>query len=289
MQLTYQNSSRKLAVIGDPVAHSLSPLIQNTMLRALGLDYIYLCQFVRRGDVKEWLKAAKLLDFAGFNCTMPHKVDMVPLMDELDEDAARFGAVNTVCLRDGKLYGFNTDGRGFYQSLRSKGIDPAGRSVTILGTGGAAKSVALKLLHSGVDHITVCNRTLAKAEQLCAADARKMTAMPFTPEALARAARDADLLVNCTSLGMSGVGADFDSLAFLDALPSHAPVCDLIYSPAVTSLLGRAAEQGHTTLNGLGLLIWQAIYALEEFTQTKIDGQEMVKLLTPVLEPYQHK
>jgi shikimate dehydrogenase len=288
MRLAYENTTRKLAVIGDPVAHSLSPLIHNTMLQALGLDYVYLCQYVARGDVAAWLSAAKLLDFAGFNCTMPHKVDMVPLMDELDEDARLFGAVNTVCLREGKFYGYNTDGKGFYQSLLTVGIDPAGRNVTILGTGGAAKSVALKLLQQGAGHITVCNRTLSKAEELCQRAPERMTALAFTPEALAQGVSSADLLVNCTSLGMSGVGADFAGLDFLDALPAHAPVCDLIYSPAVTSLLAGAAERGHQTMNGLGLLVWQAIYALEQFTQTSIDGQEMLSLLEPVLEQKLH-
>lgn len=283
MQLTYQNSTRKLAVIGDPVAHSLSPLIHNTMLSALGEDYIYLCQPVARGDVKAWLDAAKLLDYAGFNCTMPHKVDMAPLMDELDEDARYFGAVNTVCLRNGKFYGFNTDGRGFYQSLLSKGIDPTGRRVTILGTGGAAKSVALKLLQQGAGQITVCNRTLSRAEQLCATAPERMIPLGFSPEALAVGASDADLLVNCTSLGMSGVGADFERFDFLEQLPAGTPVCDLIYSPAETSLLREARLLGHPTMNGLGLLVWQAIYALEAFLGRELDGQAMLRVLAPVL------
>ncbi len=287
MQLSYENDSRKLAVIGDPVLHSLSPLLQNTMIQALGLNYIYLCQPVAKGQAKAWLDAAKLLGFAGFNCTMPHKVDMVPLMDELDEDAALFQSVNTVCLRNGRWYGCNTDGRGFYQSLLQQGIDPAGRNVTILGTGGAAKSVALKLVQQGAAHITVCNRTVSKAEQLCRYAPDRMDARGLSLAELTEGVRHADLLVNCTSLGMKGTGADFASLDFLDALPAHAPVCDLIYSPAATSLLVRAGEQGRTALNGIGLLVWQAIYALEEFTQTSIDGVAMARLLEPLVQQYQ--
>lgn len=283
MLVNYENTTRKLAVIGDPVLHSLSPLLQNTMLRALGEDYLYLCQPVAPGDAEAWLNAAKLLGYAGFNCTMPHKVVMVPLMDELDEDARRIGAVNTVCLRDGKAYGYNTDGRGFVKSLRTHGIEPRGKRITILGTGGAAKSVALKLLSEGAAHLTVCNRTISKAERLCEADPARMTALGFTQEALTEGVRDAELLVNCTSLGMNGIGAEFESFAFLDALSPSAPVCDLIYSPPETALLRTARLQGHQTLNGLGLLVYQAIYALEHFIGKPVDAEAMAAELKKVV------
>ena len=121
MHVELKNTTRKLCVIGDPVLHSKSPLIQNTMLSALGLDYIYLCQPVSAGRAAEWLSAAKVAGYAGFNATMPHKEELLPLMDELDEDARMYGAVNTVCIRDGKYYGFNTDGKGFLASLRHAG------------------------------------------------------------------------------------------------------------------------------------------------------------------------
>ena len=111
MQVELKNTTKKLCVIGDPVLHSKSPLIQNTMIRALGLDYIYLCQPVKAGRAAAWLDAAREAGYAGFNATMPHKLDLAPRMDELDEDAALYQSVNTVCIRDGKLYGYNTDGR----------------------------------------------------------------------------------------------------------------------------------------------------------------------------------
>ena len=105
MHVELKNTTRKLCVIGDPVLHSKSPLIQNTMLSALGLDYIYLCQPVSAGRAAEWLSAAKVAGYAGFNATMPHKLDLVPLMDELDEDARLDQSVNTVCITEGKVYG----------------------------------------------------------------------------------------------------------------------------------------------------------------------------------------
>ena len=284
MQVQLTNSTRKLCVIGDPVGHSKSPLIHNTMLSALDLDYIYMAQHVPRGQAAQWLQAAKTAGYAGFNATMPHKVDLVPLMDHLDEDARLYGAVNTVAIRDGQAYGYNTDGRGFLQSLLDAGIDPAGRRIVILGAGGAAKSVALKLVAQQAEQVVVCNRTLANAQALCdLAPAGRMRPAAMDGDTLKQLLPKTDLLINCTSLGMTGVDAQFEDLTFLDALPQGAPVCDLIYSPAKTLLLQQAEQRGHQILNGLNMLLWQAIFALEHFTNTTIDGQAMKAVLTPVL------
>ncbi len=284
MLVELKNTTKKLCVIGDPVLHSKSPLIQNTMIAALGLDYVYMAQPVARGHVAPWLTAAKVAGYAGFNATMPHKVDLVPLMDHLDEDARLYRAVNTVAIRNGFAYGHNTDGQGFLQSILDIGISPAGRNIVILGAGGAAKSVALKLVQQKARNVYICNRTLSKAIDLCdLAPFGSMTPSPMNRAALARLLPQADLLINCTSLGMTGVDAQWEDLSFLDDLRPEAPVCDLIYSPAETLFLEQARLRGHQTLNGLNMLIWQAIFALEHFTLTKIDGQAMLKVLAPVL------
>lgn len=285
MKVEVDNATKKLCVIGDPVMHSKSPLLHNTMLQALGLDYLYLCQPVPAGQAAQWLEAAKLCGYAGFNATIPHKQALAPLMDELDEDARMYGAVNTVCLRDGKALGYNTDGRGFLQALLDQGVDPAGRRVLLLGAGGAARAVALKLVQQGAAGVTVCNRTLEHAAALCAQDPTgRMVPAGFDRESLCRAAEGAQVLVNCTSLGMTGVAAQFDEFSFLDALPEGAMVCDLIYAPAQTRLLSEAAERGHRTMNGAAMLLYQAIFALEHFTRTSIDPKSMLELLRPLLE-----
>ena len=285
MKIELHNTSRKLCVIGDPVLHSKSPLIQNTMLAALGLDYIYLCQSVPRGETETWLRCAAFCGYAGFNATMPHKEALVPRMDELDEDARMYGAVNTVCLREGRCYGYNTDGRGFLAALEQAGVATRGQNVLILGAGGAAKAVAPKLCQAGdARQVVVANRTVEKAAALCAgAEKGRMIPAGFAPEELRRAAEQCDLLVNCTNLGMEGTGGQFSDFSFLEALPSHAAVCDVIYAPAETELLRRARERGLRTLNGLGMLIWQAVFALEHFTQTRIDGKAMVPLVEEAL------
>ena len=285
MMMEVKNSTQKLCVIGDPVTHSKSPVIQNTMIHALNLDYLYLCQTVPRGSVAEWLKVAKFAGYAGFNATMPHKLELVPLLDELDEDAKLFGAVNTVCIREGKTYGYNTDGAGFINSLTAEGISVTGKTIVILGAGGAAKAVALKLSQSGAKKVTVCNRSLDKAQALCDLDANAvLSPASFDDATLCEVVRDCHLLVNCTSLGMEGTGLQFSSFEFLEGLPEKATVCDLIYHPAETELLRQAYIMGNKTMNGMGLLVHQAVLALEHFTQTEIDAKTMLPLIETALQ-----
>ena len=198
MEKTEQGLGR-LCVIGDPVEHSKSPLIQNAMIAKLGIPYHYTKRLVHQGDTQEWLDTARREGFAGFNATMPHKVALVPLMDELGEDARLYGAVNTVCIRGKRCIGHNTDGMGFYQALTDLGVEVPGRRITLLGAGGAAKAVALKLVQQGAGPITVCNRTPQKAEALCNLAKGRMGHIGFALEDLRRGARDCDILINCTS------------------------------------------------------------------------------------------
>ena len=284
MLVELKNTTRKLCVIGDPVLHSKSPLIHNTMLAALGLDYVYLCQPVPAGETAAWLTAAKQAGYAGFNATMPHKEALVPLMDDLDPDARLYGAVNTVCLREGRAVGYNTDGLGFLRALEDTGFRPQGQTVVLLGAGGAAKAVALKLAQQGAERVWVCNRTAEKAQALCAQDpAGRLAPADFAPETLRRLCREAGLLVNCTSLGMAGGGGQFEDLGFVDAMPPEAAVFDAIYHPAETALLSRARAGGHTALNGLGMLLYQAVFALEHFTGASIDAAAMARRVAPLL------
>ncbi len=263
---------KKLCVIGDPVEHSLSPVIHNTILRHAGLPYEYGRVQVKAGDTEAFLRRAVREGYAGFNATMPHKTALVELADELDADAELYRAVNTVVLREGEIRGCNTDGRGFLQMLAESGISPQGRTVLVLGAGGAARAIVLKLAQSGAARIFVCNRTLSRAEALAEEFPAQITACPFDQQTLSDCALFSDLLINTTPMGMTAVADQFDSLAFLEQLPGGVPVCDIIYSPPETPLLCRAKELGHPTMNGLGMLIYQAIFALEEFTGTEIDA-----------------
>ena len=268
----------KLQVIGDPVLHSKSPVIHGAMLTALGLDDItYTARVVRRGELPDYLGWARENGVIGCNATMPHKEDLVPLMDELDSAAQAIGSVNTVCLRNGKLFGHSTDGPGFLAALEHElHVSPAGRTITLLGAGGAARAVACALAQAGAARVYVCNRTEERAAALCALDPSGcLTPAGFDIETLSRLSAQSDLLINCTNLGMADCSGQFADFSFLDALPREAAVYDLIYHPAETELLRQASLRGLTTRNGLSMLVWQAVLALEYFLDRPLNRESL--------------
>ena len=274
----------KLQVIGDPVLHSKSPVIQGAMLGALGLDIQYTAHVVRRGELPDYLRRARENGVTGFNATMPHKEDLIPLLDEIDPAAKALGAANTVCLRNGKWVGFNTDGGGAVAALKNANMDPDGLTVALLGAGGAAKAVALALSQAGAERVFVCNRTLSRAEELCAhAPPGRLSPAGFDIGTLCRMAERSQLLVNCTNLGMAGCPSQFEEFSFLDALPSGAGVFDAIYHPAETQLLAQARRRGLRTLNGLPMLVNQAVLALEHFLNEPLDRKAMARAATAAL------
>lgn len=274
MNIELTNTAKKLCVIGDPVEHSKSPLLHNTMCSLLGLDYLYLCQPVKPEGLADFLAGAKALGYAGFNATMPFKERLIPYLDELDPLAAKLGAVNTVCIKDGKLYGYNTDCPGYIAALKRRGFDPKGKRAVLLGAGGAAKAVALGLSDAGAE-VFVANRTAEKADAVTALDPAHIRAIPWPPADQPELA-SADLLVNATSIGMTG---RFPSYDFLDVLPKTALVSDLVYRGAPTPLLREAADRGLDTMDGYPLLIHQAILALEHFTGQTIDPGRVLPAL----------
>lgn len=275
----------KLQVIGDPVLHSKSPAIHGAMLAWLGLDVPYTARVVRRGELPEYLRWARDNGIAGFNATMPHKEDLIPLLDQIDPAAKVLGAVNTVCLRDGRWVGFNTDGGGAVAALEDGlGIGPAGMTVTLLGAGGAAKAVALALAQAGAARVYVCNRTKARAEALCALEpSGRLIPAGSDSQGLGRAAAQSQLLVNGTNLGMEGCPGQFEDFSFLDALPGGAAVFDLIYHPAETQLLSQARRRGLRTMNGLPMLVNQAVLALEHFLDRPLDRPAMAAVAAAAL------
>ena len=280
----------KLQVIGDPVLHSKSPAIHGAMLAALGLENVtYTARTVRRGKLPDYLGWARENGVAGFNATMPHKEDLVPLMDELDDAAKAIGSVNTVCLRDGKLCGHSTDGPGFLAALEHElHISLAGRTIILLGAGGAARSVACALAQAGVARVYVCNRTAERAAALCALDpSGRLAPAGFDSETMCRLAAGSDLLVNCTNLGMEGCPGQFADLSFLDALPRGAAVYDLIYHPAETELLRQARRRGLAAANGLSMLVWQAVLALEYFLDRPLVREKLARAASAALLGYE--
>lgn len=256
---------KQLFVIGDPVAHSLSPLLHQAMIDQTGAAYRYDVRTVRPEELPAFVRWAKDGGCAGFNVTMPHKETILPLLDEVDATAASCGAVNTVCIREGRAIGHNTDGAGFLDSLAGQGFYPQGQTVLLLGAGGAAKAVGHALAAAGVGRVIVCARRLERAAALAAQLPSCGEGIVLAQDAIQQAAAACDLLVNATPLGMAGSPA-FAGLDFLQAMPPHAVVYDLVYHPRRTALLEAAARQGLRTVGGIDLLIRQAVRAFTFFT-----------------------
>ena len=184
-------------MIGDPIAHSLSPVLHNTMAKVLGLNYLYLACRVCPKDLPRWLDAARTMELVGFNATMPHKLELIPLMDKLTPAAMRHGAVNTVRLESGQFIGHNTDGDGFASSLQDFGMGFHGAHVVVLGAGGAACAIVRKAADDGAASVQVMNRTLENAAAICAEDPNRLH--PATLDA--SVPPDTDLLINTLPAG----------------------------------------------------------------------------------------
>ena len=243
-------------VMGWPVAHSRSPKLHNYWIEKYGLLGAYVQLPVAPGKLEAAIAGLPALGFKGCNITIPHKVDALKLVHEVDANAQRVGAINTVVVQpDGSLEGINTDGFGYIQSLLD--VQPNWRAgtgpVTVLGAGGAARAIVLALADRGVKEIRLLNRTLAKAQALATEFGGPVKALPWSERHAALA--DVALLVNTTSQGMYG---NPPLELTLDALPGHALVSDAIYVPLETPLLAATRQRGNATVNGLGMLLNQA-------------------------------
>ena len=249
-------AARLAGVMGWPVAHSRSPRLHGFWLRQHGIDGAYVPLAVRPENLPLALGALSVLGFAGCNLTIPHKEAALDLIDEITPLAARIGAINTVIVKaDGTLCGDNTDAYGFIENLRGtvSGFDPATGPAVVLGAGGAARAVCAGLIEAGATEICLLNRTQERAEIVARDLGAALRVEPWSGRGAAL--QGAALLVNTTSLGMTGQAAlDID----LAALPLAAVVNDLVYSPLTTALLGAAAERGNITVGGLGMLLHQA-------------------------------
>lgn len=259
----------KLAVIGDPIGHSLSPWIQGKIMETLGVDGEYTAVHVRPEELAAFVEQAReTLD--GFNITIPHKAAILPFLDEIDPYAQSCGAVNTVRVRDGKLTGFNTDGDGIRAALLERGVDFSGSRVALLGAGGAAQSICRKALDCGAESVRIFCRNPEKGQRLLGGDARGEV-LPFDALSAENCGCWADILLNATPLGMEGIPNDFTDFSFLDGGKPF--VCDIVYKPAETSLLKSCRERGIPCKNGLDMLIYQAIYAFMHFTGLSFDPE----------------
>ncbi len=253
-----------LAVLGHPVAHSLSPVMHEAALAAVGWSGRYIACDVAPPDLEAALGALRVLGFVGCNVTVPLKEAAARLATERSAEVARTGSANTLVLdAAGGVRADTTDGRGLLGALREEaGFETLGRRVVVLGAGGAARGIVGALCAAGAREVTVANRTLERARSLAAAFGDVVRAAPLESEALGPALAAADLLVQATTVGM---GTDALSLpeSALAALPRSAIVCDIVYAPPETALMRRARRDGRVVVGGLGMLAWQAALAWE--------------------------
>ena len=258
-----QATTRVAAVIGDPVRHSLSPVLHNAAFRSLDLDWAFLAFEVPAGSAAAAVGAMRVLGIEGLSVTMPHKEDVPRAVDRLSPTAARLQSVNCVHLDGGELVGENTDGAGLIDALRNdEGFVAAGARCLVVGAGGAARAVVLALAEAGAAEVGVVNRTPARAESAAGLAGEVGRVSPI------EAAADADLVVNATPVGMAG--ADGESSGSSAVPPSllrpGQVVVDLVYHPLRTPLLLAARERGATAVTGLGMLIHQAAHAFRLWT-----------------------
>lgn len=270
-------------IFGDPVEHSLSPLIHNTLFAEQGLNAVYLAFRVEAQQLGLAVEAMRSMGMRGANITIPHKEEVLQYLDEIPEDVDRcIGAINTIVNKDGRLYGYNTDGAGFLQSLRlDLGFDPTSRTVLMAGAGGSARGVAAVLAAAGASRIIILNRTVDRARGLTE------YLSGYFPETDIEAVgslsdisgEKLDLVVNTTSLGMKAQDARPVDLKALTGSPK---VYDLVYAPPVTPLLQQAAELGLSHCNGIGMLASQAALAFGLWTGRQTGVRErMMEVLGP--------
>ena len=265
-------TTRVCGIIGDPIGHSMSPAIHNAAFAEMGIDYMYVPFRVRQEQLGKAIQGMRALNIRGLNVTIPHKVTVIPFLDELDPLAERIGAVNTIVNDDGALRGYNTDATGFLQALLERGVEPREKNIVILGAGGASRAISFVLAERGA-YLVILNRLLELdwAEELASRISQIFTkeveALELNEENLAKVLEKADIVVNATSVGMSPNIDETPIPAKL--LKPSLIVSDIVYNPIKTRLLREAEAAGAKTIGGFNMFVWQGVLAFEKWTGLK--------------------
>ena len=274
--------TKRAGVIGTPLGHTVSPAMFKAAFDAAGIDAAYEAWDTAPDVLEGRVNSLRGGDFFGANVTIPHKQAVLPFLDETSETAARAGAVNTIVHTDGKLIGHNTDVAGFARSLREDaGFDAKGKRTMILGAGGASRAVALALVQAGASVIFVIGRQPRKTEGVV------LAMKPLTPSgttiswaywgdgSFLRSLKEADLIVNCTPIGVAGSATAGQSPVPADLIEKRTTVFDLVYNPAETPLTLAAKSRGAKAVTGLGMLVYQAAESFKLWTAKDADTAAM--------------
>lgn len=261
-------------LLGNPVEHSVSPQLHNTISRYMGHDIIYVPFKVEKDNLEKAVDGLRAINVIGFNVTIPYKSEIIKYLDDVSDEALLLGAVNTVKNENGRLLGYNTDAEGFKRSfVEETGYGFKNKKVAVIGAGGAAWAIAMKVALDGAEHIDIVNRTVSKAYEL-SYHINKKTGVPVRALSMSEAEEEQvlghdEIIINTTSVGMY---PDVDACPVKDfsCFNENHIFYDIIYNPSKTKLLKEAEEQGCRVINGLGMLIYQGIYAYEIWTGSKL-------------------
>ncbi len=254
-------------VIGDPIEHTLSPVMHNAAFEELNLDFVYLAFRVRTEELRDAIAGARSLGIHGLNVTMPHKTAVMKHLDELSSTARSIGSVNTILNAGGRLVGYMTDGVGAMNALKENGVDLEGKKLLLLGAGGAGKAIAFHVAQKAKE-LKILNRTVQKAEALAEVLGKKfnkkVSGNPLSSELVKKELEDADILINATSVGMH---PDVDrSLVDPSWLRPDLCVMDIIYNPLETKLAKDAKSVGAKVVSGIEMLVYQGVASFEIWT-----------------------
>lgn len=274
--------TKLVGLLGYPLAQSLSPLMHNTAFNEFKLNMLYLPIEVLPENLKTVVSGIKKMNFSGFNVTIPHKVEIIKYIDEIDDYAKAISAVNTVTINNGVMKGYNTDGIGFLRSFEEgTGTKIDGKKVFILGAGGAARAIAFTLAMNKARKIYICNRTYEKSEGLSSDINNTIPGCSYSVtmslDEMREAINDSNVLINCTSIGMypnMELSPIDKKLLFKDLI-----VCDAIYNPNKTMLLREAEEIGCKVLIGLPMFVYQGVEAFELWTGRKAPVKTMFQVV----------
>ena len=273
--------TRLAAVVANPIKHSISPFIHNSAFEATNTNGVYLAWEVDAAELAETVANIRRYQMYGINLSMPYKEQVIPYLDQLSEEACLIGAVNTVVNREGTLIGYNTDGKGFFKSLPSFKISR--KRLVLLGAGGAAKAILAQAILDGVSQISVfvrsssMEKTRPYLEKIQNATGFRVDLFALENiQELQDSITKADLLVNATSVGMDGSSQPIPTSI---VLPEKLMVVDVIYQPFETPFLKWARKQGNQSINGLGMLLYQAAEAFELWTGKEMPTDQIWELL----------
>lgn len=262
MRVKFDTDTQLLFQIGDPLDHACACYIHNSLYDLANINAVNLNMIVKKGELPQFISSCKQLNVKGFDITMPHKSDIIPLCDEVEEFSREFNCVNHVKIRDGKLIGIGLDGLGMCMAIEDAGVKLEGCSVMLLGAGAVSGPIAAEICKKGAKKVVILNRTIEKAQAITRTLKKyfpdlETVSDTMSGETMKKYAAGTDLVVQCTSLGMDGQSSDYEDLSFVSLLPETATIADVIFNPERTSILKAGERRGLKVINGMGMLVNQ--------------------------------